>query len=107
MFNVHIKLRKEVMQFVNKQGEDVKLSGIRVILGPRIEKFFALENLSNGTKSNLELLGYTNPNLVQFYYNSNAGAEMTLIETVDRKKSIPVKEDLSIKEIYTNSENEL
>lgn len=107
MFNVHIKLRKEVMQFVNKQGEDVKLSGIRVILGPRIEKFFALENLSNGTKSNLELLGYTNPNLVQFYYNSNAGADMDLVETIVGKKSIPVKEDLSIKEIYTNSENEL
>ena len=101
MFNVRIKLRKEVMQFVNKQDEEVKLSGIRVILGPRIEKFFALENLSNGTKSNLELLGYTNPNLVQFYCNSNAGAEIDLVEI--QKRSIPVKEDLGIKEIYTNS----
>lgn len=107
MFNVHIKLRKEVMQFTTKDGEDVKLSGIRVILGPKIEKFFSLENLTNGSKSNVELLGYTNPNLVQFYYNSNAGAEIELVETVSNRKQIPVMEEPSIREIYTKPENEL
>lgn len=107
MFNVNIKLRKEVMQFTTKEGEDVKLGGVRVILGPKVEKFFSLENLTNGTKSNLELLGYTNPNLVQFYYNSNAGAEIDLVETVSHKKHIPVMDEPSIREIYTKPENEL
>lgn len=81
MFNVEIRLRKEYMSFAdNKTGKDVELQGIRIILGPKVEKFVIMENITQGTKSNLELLGYTNPNIVQWYMNSNTGAEITLKE---------------------------
>lgn len=106
MFNVSIRLRKEYMNFDdNKTGKSLEMQGIRVILGPKVEKFVIMENITNGTKSNLELLGYTNPNLVQWYMNSSTGSEITLREVA--KKSIPVKESESIREIYSNSENEL
>lgn len=106
MFNVQLRLRKEYMSFQdNKTGNPVEMQGIRVILGPKVEKFFIMENLTQGTNSNLELLGYTNPNIVQWYMNSNVGSEITLREVA--KKSIPVKESESIREIYSNSENEL
>ena len=106
MFNVEIKLRKEYMAFEdNKTGKTVEMQGIRVILGPKVEKFFIMENFTLGTKSNLELLGYTNPNIVQWYMNSNTGSEILLRETY--KKSIPVKESESIRDIYSNTENEL
>lgn len=81
MFNVEIRLRKEYMSFAdNKSGNTVEMQGIRVILGPKVEKFFIMENITQGTKSNLELLGYTNPNIVQWYSNSSVGAEITLRE---------------------------
>lgn len=81
MFNVEIRLRKEYMSFAdNKTGKDVEMQGIRIILGPKVEKFVIMENITQGTKSNLELLGYTNPNIVQWYMNSNTGAEITLKE---------------------------
>ena len=81
MFNVEIRLRKEYMSFAdNKSGNTVEMQGIRVILGPKVEKFFIMENITQGTKSNLELLGYTNPNIVQWYMNSGVGAEITLLE---------------------------
>lgn len=81
MFNVEIKLRKEFMNFQDRNtGKEVEMQGIRVILGPKVEKFFVLENLTMGSKSNLELLGYTNPNIIQWYMNSSAGAEITLRE---------------------------
>lgn len=81
MFNVEIRLRKEYMSFAdNKSGNTVEMQGIRVILGPKVEKFFIMENLTQGTKSNLELLGYTNPNIVQWYMNSATGAEIYLRE---------------------------
>lgn len=81
MFNVEIRLRKEYMSFAdNKSGNTVEMQGIRVILGPKVEKFFIMENITQGTKSNLELLGYTNPNIVQWYMNSGVGAEITLRE---------------------------
>lgn len=81
MFNVEIRLRKEYMSFAdNKSGNTVEMQGIRVILGPKVEKFFIMENITQGTKSNLELLGYTNPNIVQWYMNSSVGAEITLRE---------------------------
>lgn len=81
MFNVQIKLRKEYMSFAdNKTGKDVEMQGIRIILGPKVEKFVIMENLTQGTKSNLELLGYTNPNIVQWYMNSGTGNEITLKE---------------------------
>lgn len=81
MFNVEIKMRKEFMNFQDRNtGKDVEMQGIRVILGPKVEKFFVLENLTMGSKSNLELLGYTNPNIIQWYMNSSAGAEITLRE---------------------------
>lgn len=81
MFNVEIRLRKEYMSFAdNKTGKDVEMQGIRIILGPKVEKFVIMENITQGTKSNLELLGYTNPNIVQWYMNSSTGAEITLKE---------------------------
>ena len=40
----------------NKSGNTVEMQGIRVILGPKVEKFFIMENITQGTKSNLELL---------------------------------------------------
>lgn len=81
MFNVEIRLRKEYMSFTDgKTGKDVEMQGIRVILGPKVEKFFTMENLTLGVKSNLELLGYTNPNIIQWYMNSNVGNEITLRE---------------------------
>lgn len=81
MFNVEIKLRKEFMNFQDRQtGKDVEMQGIRIVLGPKVEKFIVLENLTLGNKSNLELLGYTNPNIVQWYMNSGAGSEITLRE---------------------------
>lgn len=81
MFNVQIKLRKEFMQFNDRNtGNEIEMQGIRVILGPKVEKFFVMENLTLGNKSNLELLGYTNPNIVQWYMNSGAGSEITLKE---------------------------
>lgn len=106
MFNVQLRLRKEYMSFQDeKTGNTIEMQGIRVILGPKVEKFLVMENLTHGTKSNLELLGYTNPNIVQWYMNSNTGAEITLREVA--KKSIPVQGSESISEIYSNSENEL
>lgn len=81
MFNVEIKMRKEYMSFAdNKSGNTVEMQGIRVILGPKVEKFFIMENITQGTKSNLELLGYTNPNIVQWYMNSSVGSEIILRE---------------------------
>lgn len=81
MFNVEIRLRKEYMSFAdNKSGKEVEMQGIRIILGPKVEKFVIMENLTQGTKSNLELLGYTNPNIVQWYMNSATGAEIYLRE---------------------------
>lgn len=75
-----IQLIKEVMSFKNDNGDSVQLSGIRVVLGPKIEKFFMLEDLANGRKSNLDLLGYTNPDLAQWYCNAGAGSVMYLNE---------------------------
>lgn len=75
-----IQLIKEVMSFKNDNGEDVKISGIRVVLAPKIEKFFMLEDLVSGRKSNLDLLGYTNPDLAQWYCNVGAGSVMLLNE---------------------------
>lgn len=76
----NIQLIKEVMSFKNEKDEEVKLSGIRVVLGPKIEKFFMLEDLVSGRKSNLDLLGYTNPDLAQWYCNVSAGSVMYLNE---------------------------
>lgn len=81
MFNVEIKLRKEYMSFTDsKTGKEVEMQGIRIILGPKVEKFIVMENITLGIKSNLELLGYTNPNIVQWYSNSGVGNEITLKE---------------------------
>ena len=106
MFNVSLRLRKEYMSFSdNKTGNTIEMQGIRVILGPKVEKFFIMENITQGTKSNLELLGFTNPNIVQWYMNSSVGSEIMLREVA--KKSIPVQGSESIRDIYSNSENEL
>lgn len=106
MFNVEIRLRKEYMNFADsKTGKTVEMEGIRIIFGPKVEKFVIMENITQGTRSNLELLGYTNPNIVQWYLNSSTGAEILLREVT--KKSIPVQGSESIREIYSNSENEL
>lgn len=100
MFNSTITLRKEYMKFTTEKNETVENQGIRVILGPKVEKFFTLENITLGSKSNLELLGYTNPNLVQWYMNSPVGSEIILKEiSPENSKKI------NIKEIYSNSEN--
>lgn len=97
---VEIKIRKEVMTFNDRQtGNELKMSGIRVILGPKVEKFFILENFSTGQKGNAELLGYTNPNLVQWYYNSAPGAELILSESSSNSSEL--------KKIYIKDENEL
>lgn len=105
IFNVHIKAVKEYLHFTSEQGEEVKMQGVRVILGPKLEKFFMLENLSTGSSSNLDLLAYTNPNLVQWYMNSPVGAILDLKEFEENRVKIPVKD--SITDIYTNAENEL
>lgn len=100
MFNASIVIRKEYMKFTTDKNETVENQGIRVILGPKVEKFFTLENISMGTKSSLELLGYTNPNLVQWYFNSPVGSELTLKEIAPENSK-----KINIKEIYSNSEN--
>lgn len=105
MFNAEIKLIKEYMKFTDDAGNSTEVQGIRIVLGPKIEKFITMENLISGRKSNLELLGYTNPNLTQWYMNSPTGAEMVLLEKGAAEK-INVKTS-GITEIYSNSENQL
>lgn len=100
MLAVEVKIRKEYMQFKGDKGEDVKMGGLRIILGPKVEKFVTLENYTTGNNSTAELLGYTNPNLVQWYYNSSAGAELILCEKQDNSSS-------ELKKIYIKEENEL
>lgn len=87
MFDAKIKIRKEYVNFTDNAGKTVEMQGIRVILGPKIEKFFTLENISFGSNSNYELLGYTNPNLCQWYSNVPVGTEMVLTELVDHQNS--------------------
>lgn len=82
-----IKLIKEVMQFKSDSNEDVKLSGIRIILAPKVEKFIMLEDLVSGRRSNLDLLGYTNPDLAQWYCNHSSGSIMYLDESPAIKQS--------------------
>lgn len=106
MFNAEIKLVKEYMKFTDDAGDITEVQGIRIILAPKIEKFITMENLATGRKSNLELLGYVNPNLCQWYMNTSAGSEMILREkgSVER---VPVRKETGITEIYKNSENQL
>lgn len=106
MFNAEIKLVKEYMKFTDDAGDTTEVQGIRIVLGPKIEKFITMENLATGRKSNLELLGYVNPNLCQWYMNSPVGSEMNMLENgcIER---VPVRKESGITEIYKNSENEL
>lgn len=99
MLNVEIKLRKEYMNFPDQNGQNIEMQGIRIILGPKVEKFITLENITTGRNSNFELLDYTNPNLAQWYANVSTGAEMVLKEFAE-----PV--ETGIGEIYDNSEEE-
>ena len=80
MFNVRVKIIKEYTKVTSEKGEEVNLQGVRIVLGPKVEKFICFENLTTGKKSNIDLLGYTNPNLVQWYMNSNVGQEIILQE---------------------------
>lgn len=97
MFNAQISLHKELVVF-NNNNQDVKLQGIRVKFGPKLEKFIALEDLITGRNSNLELLELVNPNLAQWYHNSSVGAFMVLKEYTETSKSV-------IQDIYKSSEN--
>lgn len=99
MFNAEIRLRKEYMSFDDQTGKPVEMQGIRITLGPKVEKFITLENLTTGRNSNFELLGYTNPNLAQWYANVPVGTEMTLKEYVEQKTA-------GISDVYDNSEEE-
>ena len=106
MFNAEIKLVKEYMKFTDDAGDTTEVQGIRIVLAPKIEKFITMENLVTGRKSNLELLGYVNPNLCQWYMNSPAGSEMVLLEK-GCIEHVPVRKETGITEIYKNSENQL
>ena len=99
MYNAEIRLRKEYMSFDDQNGKPVEMQGIRVILGAKVEKFITLENLGTGRNSNFELLGYTNPDLAQWYANVPVGTEMILREYVEQKTA-------GISEVYDNSEEE-
>ena len=76
---VNIKIVKELIVF-DKDGETKKLGGIRVILGPKCEKFIMLKDEVSGRSSNLDLLNYTNPSLYQWFNNNSYGADLTLAE---------------------------
>lgn len=76
---VKIKINKELIVF-DKDGETKKLGGIRVVLGPKCEKFIMLKDEVSGRSSNLDLLAYTNPSLYQWFCNSSYGAELNLSE---------------------------
>lgn len=106
MFNAEIKLVKEYMKFTDDAGDTTEVQGIRVILGPKLEKFISMENLISGRKSNLELLGFVNPNLCQWYMNSPAGSEIVLLEK-GSSENVPINRKTSITEIYNNAENSL
>ena len=99
MYNAEIRIRKEYMSFDDQNGKPVEMQGIRIILGAKVEKFITLENLGTGRNSNFELLGYTNPDLAQWYANVPVGTEMTLKEYAE-----PVK--TGIGEVYDDSEEE-
>lgn len=105
MFNAQIKLRKEYNKYSFDNGDVMEVQGIRVCLAPKVEKFFILENITSGKKSNLELMEYCNPNLAQWYHNSPVGTELSLIEQVEH---VPVNHRATgIKDIYENQENSL
>lgn len=81
---VKLKIVKELVNFTNeKNGESVKLGGIRVVLGPKVEKFIMLVDENTGRKSNLELLEYTNPDLCQWFTNVSYGSEAILSESLE------------------------
>lgn len=108
MFDVSIKIRKEYQKYNFDDGNTMEVQGVRVCFAPKVEKFFILENLTNGNKSNLELCEYCNPNFAQWYHNSSVGAELTLKEYHSETKYIPVSDkDGGITEIYSKSENQL
>lgn len=100
-FPIQIKIRKEIMQLNFDDNKDTTIGGVRVILGPKLEKFISLENLTTGRKSNLELLQYVNSDLYTWYITRDNGAEL-LLSSSEQKK-------ITVKEIYsgTNEENEL
>lgn len=98
MFNIEITLSKETVAFTDENNNDVKLGGVRVKFGPKLEKFITLEDLVTGRKSNLELLELVNPNLAQWYHNSSFGASVVLKELSSTNKSV-------IRDIYRTSEN--
>lgn len=106
MFNASIKLVKEYMKFTDEDGNTTEVQGIRIVLGPKIEKFITMENLISGRKSNYELLGYVNPNLCQWYTNVPVGTELVLVEQ-GTPEAVPVRKKTSITEIYNNAENSL
>lgn len=106
MFNASIKLVKEYMKFTDEDGNTTEVQGIRVVLGPKIEKFITMENLQTGRRSNYELLGYVNPNLCQWYSNVSVGSELVL-EEQGTPQEVPVRKKTSITEIYKNAENSL
>lgn len=108
MFDAMIKIRKEYQKFNFDNGDIMEVQGIRLCLAPKVEKFVILENITRGSKSNLELLEYCNPNLAQWYHNVSVGSELTLKEYHSETKHIPVSDkDGGITEIYSNSENSL
>lgn len=94
------------MKFTDEDGNTTEVQGIRIVLGPKIEKFITMENLISGRKSNYELLGYVNPNLCQWYSNSPVGSELVLVEQ-GSPEAVPVRKKTSITEIYNNAENSL
>lgn len=106
MFNASIKLVKEYMKFTDEDGNTTEVQGIRIVLGPKVEKFITMENLISGRKTNFELLGYVNPNLCQWYSNVPVGSELVLYEQ-GTPQDIPVRKKTSITEIYNNAENSL
>lgn len=106
MFNASIKLVKEYMKFTDEDGNTTEVQGIRVVLGPKIEKFITMENLQTGRRSNYELLGYVNPNLCQWYSNVPVGSELVLCEQ-GMPQDVPVRKKTSITEIYKNAEDSL
>lgn len=106
MFNVRIKLVKEYMKFTDDSGNTTEVQGIRIVLGPKIEKFITMQNLATGKSSNFELLGFVNPNLAQWYSDVPVGTELYLIEQ-GQPSAVPANGKPSISEIYSNSENQL
>lgn len=97
MLEVNIRIRKEFANYNFDDGKSMECEGIRVMLAPKIEKFFILKNLTTGNCSNYDLLGYCNPNLCQWFSNVPVGSEIVLTQ--------PNIQSGVITDIYKNQED--